>query len=70
MNLREVMALVRVQAQETTVFLGISTRKEHEVGNSVLSNISGKAEEADSRPTSKNEQHCKMAHLGIVPSSQ
>lgn len=53
MSLREVMALVGNQAQETAAFLGIFldmlTRKDHDVGNSVLSNISGKAEGADSR---------------------
>lgn len=70
MNLREMMALVGVQAQETAAFLGVLTRKEHDVGIWVLSNISGKAEEADSRPTSRNKQHSKMAHLGIVPLSQ
>lgn len=49
MNLREVMAPVGFQAQETAAFLGILTRKDHDVGNWVLSNISGKAEEVDSR---------------------
>lgn len=70
MNLKEVMALVGDQAQETAAFLGVLTRKEHDVGIWVLSNISGKGEAADSRPTSRNEQHSKMAHLGIVPLSQ
>lgn len=55
MDPREVMALVGVQAQETAAFLGVSTRKKHDVGNWVLSNISGKVEEADSRSTSRNE---------------
>lgn len=68
--MREMMALVGVQAQETAAFLGVLTRKEHDVGIWVLSNIAGKAEEADSWPTSRNEQHCKMAHLGVVPLSQ
>lgn len=64
------MALVGVQVQEAVTSLGISTRKEHNIGNLVFSKRFGRTREADSRSISRNEHNCRMTHLGIVPLPQ
>lgn len=69
MNMRAMMAAVRVQVQKTETFLGISTRKGHNGGNyggRFFQTVFERVREAGSKPASRNKKTLQSGLPGNV----